>query len=76
MDKKALKAMKDRLDAARMIIDGECDCRTPEYRALDEMHRILEALLWEHLQEDKEYNVPLPQGIQEALNSGDGTYRP
>jgi len=32
------------LDEARQVIDGECDCHTPEYRALDLLERALRDL--------------------------------
>jgi ribosome-associated translation inhibitor RaiA len=32
------------LDEARQVIDGECDCHTPEYRALDLLERALRKL--------------------------------
>lgn len=32
------------LDSAREIIDGECNCGTPEYRALDVLCQAIERL--------------------------------
>lgn len=33
------------LGAARSVIDGECDCHTPEYVALDLLHQAVRELL-------------------------------
>ena len=35
----------ENLDRAREIIDGECDCSTPEYRALDHLEKALRELV-------------------------------
>ena len=39
-------------------------------------HKAMVKFAFEHGYRSGEHNAPLPQSIQEALNSGDGTYRP
>lgn len=36
------------LDEARAVIDGQMDCDTPEYRAVDLLHRAVTLLLGRH----------------------------
>jgi hypothetical protein len=36
------------LDEARHVIDGEMNCHTPEYRAVDLLHRAVTLLLRRH----------------------------
>lgn len=39
-----MKEINELLDEARQIIDGEMDCRTPEFRAADRLERALSRL--------------------------------
>lgn len=45
MDWNREREVRDLLNAARDVIDGKVDCRTPEYAALDGLERALSALL-------------------------------
>ena len=39
-----MKEIIELLETARHHIDGQMDCRTPEYHALDHLHRALDLL--------------------------------
>ncbi len=43
-----MEAVDELLDQARAVIDGDVNCHTPEYRALDLLYRAVAILLRRH----------------------------
>jgi hypothetical protein len=47
----SMKDVRSMLDEARYHIDGQVDCRTPEYQALDKLERAI-SLLADRVEKD------------------------
>lgn len=43
-----MESVNELMDQARAVIDGEMNCHTPEYRAVDLLHRAVELLARRH----------------------------
>lgn len=51
-----MKEIKEMLAEARWHIDGQVNCHTPEYHALDKLERAL-TMLMEHVEEKDQANA-------------------